>query len=991
MFDSLENYLNEATAVSKEHPVVISKFIKEAKEIDIDAIAQEGNLVAMAVSEHVENAGVHSGDATLVTPPQDLNQETLLKIRIICEKIGKALQVNGPYNLQLIAKDNDLKVIECNLRISRSFPFVSKTLDCDMVALATRVIMGIKVNPIDLLIKLEDKCSFPLTKRVGVKVPQFSFSRLSGADVTLGVEMASTGEVACFGENRYEAYLKAMISTGFRIPQKRIALISIGTHKHKTELLPSIRTLHFMGYKLYATLGTADFYNEKDIPVEAVELPFLENENISNQAKINDISSYLTQREIELVINLPMRTGGARRVSTLGYRYRRFAVDYAIPLISDVKCAKLLVEALKLIDGKPPLKTHIDCLTSSRIVKMPGLIDVHVHLREPGGTHKEDFSSGTAAALAGGVTLVGVMPNTSPALTNQETLNEALSIASSNAKCDYGLYLAATRTNDEELARIARNTRIFGVKMYLNSTFGEMRLPSMTDWIGHFEKLPKYVPICAHAEQQTTAAVILMAQLYDRHVHICHVAREEEILIIKKAKEKGINVTCEVAPHHLFLCEDDIPRIGVTRSRVKPSLVSARDRQALWENMHVIDMFATDHAPHLVSEKDSEDSPPGFPGLETMLPLLLTAVKDGRLKMEDLLKKLYYNPKKIFNLPDQSDTYIEVDLDEEWTIPDQMPFTKSKWTPFAGMKVTGRVRRVLLHNEVVFVDGNVLAKAGCGQNILRTMDNNIFSANLSALTIDVDDNKIPEINVQLDQHPAPTRKQQATELYTEMFKELGIQEGLSRTLSISTHSPSLRITPSSALQHSLAGKNILSVENFNREQLHELFNLAHKLRICVAKEKPLDRGTEQIPVENILKGKLMASIFYEVSTRTSCSFAAAMQRLGGGVIYMNGETSSVKKGESLEDSVAVMSNYSDIVVLRHPEKNAVKRAAKSCLKPIINAGDGIGEHPTQALLDVFTIREEIGTVNNLVVSQLPISNGFTRISDFHCSLGYNVR
>lgn len=967
---NLENYLHEATAVSKEHPVVISKFITEAKEIDIDAVAQEGNLVAMAVSEHIENAGVHSGDATLVTPPQDLNEETLSKIRIICEKIGKALQVNGPYNLQLIAKDNVLKVIECNLRISRSFPFVSKTLDCDMVALATRVIMGIKVNPIDLLLKNEPRDGYQLTKRVGVKVPQFSFSRLSGADVTLGVEMASTGEVACFGENRHEAYLKAMISTGFRIPQKRIALISIGSHKHKTELLPSIRTLHYMGYKLYSTLGTADFYNEKDIPVEPVELPFLEDDTISTQTKINDIANCLIQKDIELVINLPMRGSGARRVSTLGYRYRRFAVDYSIPLISDVKCAKVLVEALKLIDGKPPLKTHIDCLTSNRIVRLPGLIDVHVHLRDPGATYKEDFESGTSAALSGGVTFVGVMPNTNPPITNQESLNQVLSIATSNAKCDYGLFLAATKDNDEELARITKSTRVLGVKMYLNSTFGEMRLPSMVDWMGHFEKLPKNVPICAHAEGQTTAAVILMAQLYDRHVHICHVAREEEILIIKKAKERGINVTCEVAPHHLFLCDEDIPKIGATRARVKPELATARDRQALWDNMHVIDMFATDHAPHLVEEKDSENAPPGYPGIETMLPLLLTAVRDGRLLMDDLLKKLYHNPKRIFNLPDQTYSYIEVELDEEWTIPESMPFTKSKWTPFTGMTVFGRVRRVLLHNEVAFVDGTVLVKPGFGRNLLRTMESNIYPSNVGSLSIDIEE-KSPFDLTFATQNTSSSRKQQTTELYLEMLKELGISETSTLNRTMSTHSPSIR-PPLSTLtlaNHGLAGKNILSVDNFNREQLHELFNLAHKFRLCVLKEKPLDRGSEQIPVENILKGKLMASIFYEVSTRTSCSFAAAMQRLGGGVIYMNGETSSVKKGESLEDSVAVMSNYSDVVVLRHPEKHAARRASKSCLKPIINAGDGVGEHPTQALLDVFTIREEIGTVNNLVVNE----------------------
>ena len=1040
---SPENYLKEAAAVSKEHPVVISKFIKEAKEIDIDAVAQDGALIAMAVSEHVENAGVHSGDATLVTPPQDLNAETLLKIRIICEKIGRALEVNGPYNLQLIAKDNDLKVIECNLRISRSFPFVSKTLNCDLVALATRVIMGIKQRPIDLLggggagaqqdrttnsfADGKRKFSFQLARRVGVKVPQFSFSRLSGADVTLGIEMASTDEVGCFGENRYEAYLKALISTGFRIPQRRIALISIGTHKHKTELLPSIRTLHYMGYKLYATLGTADFYNDSGIPVEAVELPFFENGGngekgggAPDQVNLNDIAHYLSQKEIDLVINLPMRTSGARRVSTLGYRYRRFAVDYAIPLISDVKCAKLLVEALKLIEGNPPVKTHIDCLTARKIVRLPGLIDVHVHLREPGAPEKEDFSSGTAAALAGGITLLGVMPNTGPPVAGGETLAATLALAGAKARADYGLFVAATAGNAEELAGLTRATRVMGVKMYLNSTFGQLRLPSMLDWMAHFERLPKGVPIVAHAEQQTAAAVILLAHLYDRHVHIAHVAREEEILVIKRAKEKGIKVTCEVAPHHLFLCEDDVEAVGGrSRAQVRPSLVSARDQQALWENMAVIDVFATDHAPHLVAEKDRPEgeAPPGFPGLETMLPLLLTAVRQGRLTLDDLIRRLYYNPKRIFSLPDQLETYVEVDLDEEWTIPAAMPFTKSQWTPFAGRAVAGRVRRVLLHGEVAFIDGKVLVKPGFGQNILQTRASSSSSAGnqlystanatttstSSPLMLDVGSGEevvVPSTTAQPTQPPPPpspvsgpgplstkSRQERTNEMYQEMFKELGIKHDSSSTARqlAGNHSPvpaHLHFTPggsmlhqlqSSALlgQHSFAHKSVLSVEDFTKNQLHELFGLASKFRVAVAKEKPLDRadgdGGPPIPLDHILRGKLMASVFYEASTRTSCSFAAAMQRLGGGVISMNEETSSVRKGESLEDSVAVMATYADVVVLRHPVVDAVRRAAAVCLKPVINAGDGIGEHPTQALLDVFTIREEIGTVNNLVV------------------------
>uniref|UniRef100_A0A182FK14 ATP-grasp domain-containing protein n=1 Tax=Anopheles albimanus TaxID=7167 RepID=A0A182FK14_ANOAL len=229
----LEGFLRDASEVSKEHPVVISKFLVEAKEIDVDAVAADGQILCMAVSEHVENAGVHSGDATLVTPPQDINAETLERIREITRDIASLLDVTGPFNMQLIAKNNELKVIECNVRVSRSFPFVSKTLDYDFVATATRVIVGLTVDPVDVLYG---------TGRVGVKVPQFSFSRLAGADVMLGVEMASTGEVACFGDNRYEAYLKALMSTGFQIPKKSI-LLSIGSYKVSVGKPPPIAPL----------------------------------------------------------------------------------------------------------------------------------------------------------------------------------------------------------------------------------------------------------------------------------------------------------------------------------------------------------------------------------------------------------------------------------------------------------------------------------------------------------------------------------------------------------------------------------------------------------------------------------------------------------------------------------------------------------------------------------------------------------------------------
>uniref|UniRef100_A0A673C992 Multifunctional protein CAD n=1 Tax=Sphaeramia orbicularis TaxID=375764 RepID=A0A673C992_9TELE len=978
----LEKYLSNAVAVSKEHPVVISKFIQEAKEIDVDAVACDGVVMAIAVSEHVENAGVHSGDATLVTPPQDLNQKTIERIKMIVHAIGQELQVTGPFNLQLIAKDDQLKVIECNVRVSRSFPFISKTLGVDLVALATQAIMGEEVEPVGLM---RGKGI------VGVKVPQFSFSRLAGADVVLGVEMTSTGEVACFGENRYEAYLKAMLSTGFKIPKKNI-LLSIGSYKNKSELLPTVQALETLGYDLYASLGTADFYTEHGVKVTAVDWPFEEEEDSEcpTKEKQRSIMNYLEENHFDLVINLSMRNSGGRRLSsfvTKGYRTRRMAIDYSVPLIIDIKCTKLFVQALRQIGRSPPVKTHIDSMTSQTLVRLPGLIDVHVHLREPGATHKEDFSSGTAAALAGGVTMVCAMPNTSPAITDANNLALVQKLAKAGCRCDYALYVGAASDNAAVLSSIANQA--VGLKMYLNDTYSTLKMDNVSLWMEHFEKWPKQMPIVAHAEKQTVAAILMVAQLYQRPVHICHVAKKEEILIIQAAKQKGIQVTCEVAPHHLFLCEENVPDIGDGRAQVRPMLGTREDMEALWENLDIIDCFATDHAPHSVEEKNSECPPPGYPGLETMLPLLLTAVSDGRLTLDDIIRRLHDNPRKIFNLPAQDNTYVEVDLEQEWVIPQAMQFTKSKWTPFQGMKVKGKVRRVVLRGEVAYIDGQVLVPHGYGEDVktwptpsvqqtpehLRRTpprDATVRSRAASPRRTTAEGRYLlpPRVHRSSDPGLPPGIK---TNRPNRIFQEqtLVIGDGyshpppLSRLLSPQSGSgpiPAGQVShlQTSPLLHPLVGQHILSVRQFSKEQISHLFNVAHTLRLMVQKERSLD----------ILKGRVMASMFYEVSTRTSSSFAAAMQRLGGSVVHFSESTSSTQKGESLADSVQTMSCYADVLVLRHPTPGAVESASRHCRKPVINAGDGVGEHPTQALLDVFTIREELGTVNGMTITMV---------------------
>jgi len=353
------------------------------------------------------------------------------------------------------------------------------------------------------------------------------------------------------------------------------------------------------------------------------------------------------------------------------------------------------------------------------MIKLPGLIDPHVHVREPGATHKEDWDTATQAALAGGFTTILAMPNTRPPVTDPASLQLSLDAARAKAHCDYAQFFGAGPDNLDLFAELADQT--IGLKMYLDQTYGPLRLDEMTLWMEHFSRWPSDLPIVAHAESRTMAAVVLLAAIYDRPVHIAHVSLRDEILLIRKAKERGIKVTCEVAPHHLFLTRDELPDIGPGRGEVRPSLASPADRNALWDNLDIIDCFATDHAPHTLAEKDSADPPPGFPGLETALPLLLTAVYAGRLSLEDLVLRMVDNPRRIFNLPAQPETWIEVDPELEWTITAQQAFTRCGWTPFEGMKVRGKVMRVVLRGEEAFTDGLILAPPGFGRNLAGGM------------------------------------------------------------------------------------------------------------------------------------------------------------------------------------------------------------------------------------------------------------------------------
>ena len=329
--DELLHFLELAAEVSKDHPVVVSEFIEQAKEVEIDAVAQEGEVKAYAISEHVEFAGVHSGDATIVFPAQKLYVETIRRIKKIARSIAKELNISGPFNMQFLAKDNDIKVIECNLRASRSFPFVSKVLKYNFIDMATRIMLGEKVESLN-------KSVFDLDY-VGVKASQFSFARLLKADPVLGVNMASTGEVGCIGENYYEAILKSMLSVGHRIPKKNI-LISSGPTRSKVELLNSTRMLIEKGYNIYSTAGTAKFFKENGIDTQILYWP--------DEDKEPNIMEYLHDRKIDLVINIPKNH--TKRELDNGYKIRRAAVDYNIPLITNARLASAFIYAICKVD-----------------------------------------------------------------------------------------------------------------------------------------------------------------------------------------------------------------------------------------------------------------------------------------------------------------------------------------------------------------------------------------------------------------------------------------------------------------------------------------------------------------------------------------------------------------------------------------------------------------------------------------------------------------
>jgi dihydroorotase (multifunctional complex type) len=409
---------------------------------------------------------------------------------------------------------------------------------------------------------------------------------------------------------------------------------------------------------------------------------------------------------------------------------------------TDVKKADILIQDDRFVKiaREMTMPADAEIIEAQGWLALPGLVDIHVHLREPGGEHKEDFYSGTCAALAGGVTTVLGMPNTTPPITDEASLEAALGLAARKAVCDFGLYLGATRDN---VATAARVERAVGLKLYMGSSTGPLLVDRFEDQYAHLAAWPPDRIVAVHAENEEavqyfaargqrrpavcaaleTARAIMMAQSLERPVHLCHLSTAPEIQMVKEAKQRGEPVTCEVTPHHLFLASEIEQHLGA-RGMMNPPLRSATDAHALWDNLEFVDAIATDHAPHTLDEKASATPPSGVPGLETMLPLLLTAVQQKQLGWTDLVRLTSTSPAQLFNLGGKGRIaagydadLVLVDPEVQWAISGKDLLTRCGWTPFEGWRARGKVMRVYLRGQLAFDEGQVLVAPGAGRPV----------------------------------------------------------------------------------------------------------------------------------------------------------------------------------------------------------------------------------------------------------------------------------
>lgn len=343
----------------------------------------------------------------------------------------------------------------------------------------------------------------------------------------------------------------------------------------------------------------------------------------------------------------------------------------------------------------------------TNLIRLPGLVDVHVHLREPGATQKEDFATGTQAAIAGGYTQIIDMPNNNPPTVDLESLDQKTKLARAKIYCDVGFNFGATNKSAKYFKKVKH--QVFGLKVYMNQTTGPLLVENDYDREQAFKNWQSPLPIMVHVEGKTAEIAIRLAKKYKRRLHICHVTFDQ-IKLIDEARKNGQKISCEVTPHHLFLSTLDVKKLG-TLAMMKPPLLTKTQQRKLWDNLDKIDTISTDHAPHTLKEKLDKSSPKfGVPGLETTLPLMLEAVDQDKITIAQVIKMLSTNPRRIFHLPKQNTTYIEVDCSKKYMLSSKKLFTKCAWTPFGSLLGRGEIKRVVLRGKTVFKNGQFVSK-----------------------------------------------------------------------------------------------------------------------------------------------------------------------------------------------------------------------------------------------------------------------------------------
>ena len=341
------------------------------------------------------------------------------------------------------------------------------------------------------------------------------------------------------------------------------------------------------------------------------------------------------------------------------------------------------------------------------MIKLPGLIDTHVHLREPGATQKEDFATGSRAAIAGGYTTILDMPNNPEPTVSIKALQKKICLAKPRIYSDVGFHFGATPDSIAFFQKVQK--KVFGLKVYMNHTTGTLLIEDQKILERIFNSWPSHKIIMVHAEGETLEKAIFLAGKFKKKLHVCHLSLKDQLMMVKKAKNDGLAITCEVSAHHLFLTDKDLKKLGPF-GMMRPPLSTKKDQDFLWKNIDYIDTIASDHAPHTIMEKQSIPSPNGVPGLETTLPLLLTAVSEKRLTIDNVIRLCHTNPSKIFNISTEKNTYIEVYITKPYTLNPKHFFTKCGWTPFEGMRVRGEVKRVILRGKTIFENGQFRGK-----------------------------------------------------------------------------------------------------------------------------------------------------------------------------------------------------------------------------------------------------------------------------------------